>query len=208
MTPDGERQIINFLLPGSFFCLDAEVLENADYTVTSLTPAVYAICDVKTMLAMRQQFPQLSAAVNWADKRETTIMMEHMVSLGQRSAGKAVAHLLLELHSRLDMRGMDGNGQFTMPLTQETIGSALGLTAVHVNRMLRKLENQGLITIDHHSPRQVKLLDIDALKEITGFDSDYLNFTNIPKRTKAAFASLDSAGNSLPSMSRTKHSKH
>ncbi len=190
MTSNGERQIINFILPGSFFCLDAEVLERSDYTVTSLTPAVYAICDVRIMLAMAQQLPQLAAGVNWTEKRETAIMMEHMVSLGQRSADEAVAHLLLELYSRVGMCGIEGNGEMAMPLTQEVIGDALGLTAVHVNRMLRRLENKGLISVCYNSPRKVKLLDIEVLKKIAGFDGDYLNFTHIPRRTSAALASL------------------
>ena len=88
MTSDGERQIISFILPGSFFCLGSEVLERCDYTITSLTPAVYAICDVKGMLAMRQQFPQLAIAVSWIEKHENAIMMEHMISLG-RQIGRA-----------------------------------------------------------------------------------------------------------------------
>jgi len=192
MTPEGERQIINFVLPGSFVCLDAAVLERSDYTLTSLTPAVYGICDVRSIMVMAQQFPALATAVEWADKREESIMMEHMVSLGQRSAHESVAHLFLELYRRLELRGMEEHESYFMPLTQETIGDALGLTAVHVNRMISHLQEEGLIAIDQHSPRHVRILDIDALKQIAGFDGDYLNLTHMPDRTKAALASIKS----------------
>ena len=198
MTSDGECQVINFILPGSFFCFGAEVFERCNYTVTSLTPAVYAICDVKAMMMMRQQFPQLAIAVNWIEKRENAMLIEHMVSLGRRSAEGAVAHLLLELHSRLNMCSTDGNKEFIMPLTQEIMGDALGLTTVHINRMLRRLKNKGLIDIQHHSPCKVKFLNVDALKKIAGFDSDYLNFTQMPHKTRAALASLRSEAPTRP----------
>lgn len=191
MTPEGERQIIDFVLPGNFICLDALVLERSHYTVTSVTPAVYGVCDVKNMLDMAQQFPKLATAVTWAELREETIMMEHMVTLGQRSAHEAVAHLLLELHRRLEIRGMTDNGSYFLPLTQELIGDALGLTAVHVNRMLRRLEREGHITIDHHSPRRVQILDAMALKNIVEFDDNFLDALKMPDRTKAALASLE-----------------
>ena len=200
-TSDGKRQIINFVLPGNFVCLDAEVLEQSDYTLTSVTPVIYGVCNVKSMLEMAQQFPSLAAAVAWAEMREEAIMIEHMVTLGQRSAYEAVAHLLLELHRRLEIRGMVDNGSFFLPLTQELIGEALGLTSIHVNRMLRRLEKEKLVAINHHSPRRIEIMDDAALMKIAGFDEHYLNFTRMPDRTKAALASLES----VPSMKTPNH---
>lgn len=186
MTPDGERQIVTFVLPGSFVCLDALFQETSDYTVTSLTKVVYSACDVQQILAIPQDQPTLATAIEWAEKREEALMMEHIVSLGQRSAYASVAHLVLELHQRLKQLGLNDDGTYALPLTQELIGDALGLTAVHVNRMLRRLEKEGLIQVDHHSQRRVAIKNAEALADVAGFDGEYLEAKHMPERTRAA----------------------
>jgi hypothetical protein len=85
-----------------------------------------------------------------------------------------VSHLLLELFVRLKSTGQTDGQSFAMPLTQELIGDAVGLTAVHVNRTLRALREDRLIEI---SNRCVKIVDFDALALLCDFDRSYLGKT-------------------------------
>ena len=98
-------------------------------------------------------------------------MGEHLIDTARRSAYERVSHLLLELFVRLKSTGQTDGQSFAMPLTQELIGDAAGLIAVHVNRTLRALREDRLIEINN---RCVTIVDFDALPLICDFDRSYL----------------------------------
>ena len=75
---------------------------------------------------------------------------QQVIDIGRRSALERVAHFMLELHERLQIIGMAEGGSFPMPLTQELIGDALGLSVPHVNRTLRQLRADDLLVMEHH----------------------------------------------------------
>ncbi len=106
----------------------------------------------------------------WITARDRTLANEHLTNIGRRVARERVAHLLLELFYRVWLAHPSPHSDgVELPLTQEHIGDALGLTSVHVNRTLRQLREAGLVTISGHN---MQVLDPDMLAEVAGFDSE------------------------------------
>ena len=100
------------------------------------------------------------------------VLREWLVSAGRRKAYGALAHMLCELHARLSRVGLVENDQFELPVTQEEIADALGLSPVHISRMLQRLRKQGLITL---KGRLLSILDGQGLSGAGGFDASYLH---------------------------------
>jgi CRP-like cAMP-binding protein len=116
--------------------------------------------------------PRLALAVFWAASRDDAITIEHLVDIGRRDAAERVAHFLLELGARLSLVGMGDKTGFACPLTQYFVADAIGLSAVHVNRVLRQLREKGLLTFrDGH----VRFDDYDRLVDFAQFDAAYLD---------------------------------
>lgn len=172
LLPDGRRQIINFLIAGDSFGLGSIILNIADHTVATITPAVVSTVTAEDLLTLIRANPKLGAAFLWSAAQEEAILREHIVSVGRRTAYERVAHLLLELMTRLDMVGRVDDRQYELPLSQSLLADALGLSVVHVNRTLRRLQNDRLIRIDS---RQIHIADLEQLKEIADFKRSFLH---------------------------------
>jgi len=110
-----------------------------------------------------QEFPKLACTIFWTTAVEETILSEHIVSLGKRSAYERIAALVIELLNRLQWVGLAQENAYTFPLTQELIADALGLSKIHVNRTLRRLRAAGLVTV---TKRQIVIHDLPALRAI------------------------------------------
>ena len=104
---------------------------------------------------------------------DASIVRTWLTGLGRRTAVSRMAHLLCELHHRLKAVGLVTEARFQLPVTQGDIADALGLSAVHVNRTLKKLRAQRLVSIAGQS---VTITDGDGLGTIAGFDPTYLHF--------------------------------
>jgi CRP-like cAMP-binding protein len=113
----------------------------------------------------------------WFSAREAALYAQHIISAGRRAPLERIAHFILETHARLRAVGHASEKSFEMPLSQESIGDAVGLSTPHVNRMLRELENEGLIARLGH---EIKVLDMAALQILGEFHSLYLDRTPIP----------------------------
>jgi CRP-like cAMP-binding protein len=118
--------------------------------------------------------PRLAMAVLWAASRDEAMVVEHLVDIGRRDAAERTAHFLLELGARLSLVGMGNQSGYACPLTQYHLADALGLSAVHVNRVLRQLREGGMVTFrdgyvafDNHA----------RLSELAGFEPSYLDHT-------------------------------
>jgi CRP-like cAMP-binding protein len=170
--PDGRRQIINFLLPGDAFGVGALVLSRPDHNVSAITPMSLSPLAPEALLGMMREHPRLGAAFLWSAAQEEAVLREHIASIGRRTAYERVAHLLLELMHRLELVGQTDNGQYHLPLSQPLLADALGLSVVHVNRTLRRLQNDGLVSI---SARRMSILDYDALKRVSDFHRGFLH---------------------------------
>jgi CRP-like cAMP-binding protein len=168
---NGDRQIVDFILPGQIFGLQACLFEAALYSTATLTDASVSSVPLDLIDRVFDRNPALAKALLWSAVCEAAIMGEHLIDTARRSAYERVAHLLLELFVRLKAAGRTDGMSFHMPLTQELIGDALGLTNVHVNRTLRSLRQDGLIAMHD---RRVTIRDFDALSLLCDFDKSYL----------------------------------
>lgn len=148
LLDDGSRQILAFLYPGDLIAFPNLVYRAAPETVTALSDASVAPLDRPTFAALMQEHPRLVALMLASQQIERVELTDRLAAVGRTSAKARVAALLLEIRNRL--RVLDGAAvrSFVLGLTQEEIGDATGLTAVHVNRMLRQLEEEGLIARD------------------------------------------------------------
>jgi CRP-like cAMP-binding protein len=171
---NGNRQIVDFILPGQFFGLQACFFKASLYSIAAATAASVSVLPLEVIDEVFDQNPQFAKALFWSAVCEAAIVGEHLIDTARRSAYERVGHLLLELFVRLNSTGQSKERSFILPLTQELIGDAVGLTAVHVNRMLRALREDRLIEI---SNRCVTILDFDALSLACDFDRSYLGDT-------------------------------
>jgi CRP-like cAMP-binding protein len=172
IQPDGTRQIVDFQVPGDFLGLRSVLLRTSDHSFEPIVDIEAAEVLAGDLLEAFAQTPRLAAAILWAASRDEAMVVEHLVGIGRRDADARMAHFLLELGSRLALVGMgDWNG-YDCPLTQYHLADALGLSAVHVNRVLRHLREAGLVTFrDGH----VTFHDLDRLVDFAEFDPAYLD---------------------------------
>jgi CRP-like cAMP-binding protein len=167
LLPDGAtRQIISFPLPGDCVGLRSVLECTSDYSFVALTDATVSSVEAPSLLSVFYEFPRLGAAILWSASRDEAMIVEHLVSIGRRSAIERVAHFFLELAERLCLVGLATGSAFTCPLNQYVLADALGLTAVHVNRVLRHLRERGMLTVKGHN---VVIHDVAALKCLAGY---------------------------------------
>jgi CRP-like cAMP-binding protein len=134
---NGSRQIVDFILPGQIFGLQACLFRRSLYSVATITEASLSSIPLCMIDDALERNPKLSKAMFWSAICEAAILGEHVTNAARRSAYERISHLILELFVRLNAVGLTEGMTSLMPLTQELIGDALGLTTVHVNRTLR-----------------------------------------------------------------------
>ena len=169
---DGRRQVLNIVLPGDFIGFPACFFEAALYTVTALGDALVASIPFAGLFGLFQRRPRLAAMLFCSFSCEAAMYAEHLIDVGRRSARERVAHFLLELLVRLQAIGLADERSYRMPLTQELIGDALGLSVPHVNRTLRQLREDNLVSLDG---QRVVINDIEALAALADFEKGYLS---------------------------------
>jgi CRP-like cAMP-binding protein len=169
-TRGGARQIPTLLVPGSVCNLDNLLLERADFGVRAVTNVTVLMLPRKRALALATEHAGVGRAFIWLAIAEKAILSQWAVGLGRRSALGRLAHLLCELSIRVAPAGAD-DGSFDLPLTQELIADAIGLTPVHVNRTMQHLRTEGFIAT---SGRTITILDFDRLRSVAEFDDGYL----------------------------------
>lgn len=172
LQPDGTRQIVDFQVPGDFLGLRSVLLRTSDHSFEPIGDIEAAEVLAGDLLDAFARTPRLATAILWAVSRDEAMVVEHLVGIGRRGADARMAHFLLELASRLTLVGMGTRDGYDCPLTQYHLADALGLSAVHVNRVLRQLRERGLATF---RDGRVTLHDHLGLVELAGFDPAYLD---------------------------------
>ena len=170
--PDGRRQIFGFLIPGDLIGLRASLLEFADDTVEALTDCQISSFSFERLYDACRRHPRLMIALMWSAAREQAMLTEQIMRIGRRTAMERIAHFFLELLRRLQLVDEAGRQSLELPLTQDLIADALGLSAVHVNRTLQKLRKRGLIEL---GDGRLTISSIDALARLADFDEAYLD---------------------------------
>ncbi|MBB4097116.1 Crp/Fnr family transcriptional regulator [Sphingomonas kyeonggiensis] len=168
---DGQRQITHIHVPGDFADLHGYTLGYLDHNLITLTPCRIARAPHTGLLAITNRFPHLTRAFWFSTNLDASIHREWEVSLGRRKAIERAAHLLCELQSRLLVVGAAEGDSFRLPITQNQFAECLGLTGVHVNRVLRELREAGLA--DFRGGR-VTIHDRPGLEGLAEFDPLYL----------------------------------
>jgi CRP-like cAMP-binding protein len=169
---DGRRQIVNIVLPGDVVGVLSSFTETALYSTKALTEVTVAVVPFSRLNSLFETHPKLVTKIFWGMCCESTIYAEHLVDLGRRSALERVAHFLLELLTRLQAVGLADGESFKIPLTQELIADALGLSIPHVNRVLRRLREDELVVVED---QRVTIRDIESLSELADFEPSYLS---------------------------------
>jgi CRP-like cAMP-binding protein len=168
---DGRRQISRLFLPGDFIGLNAALLGLPEQPIAALSEMRLARVDAARLLESLQNRRGLWLAFLWSDTRDRFIAEERVASVGRRSAYERLAHILVELYHRLELTGNAAEGRFTLPLTQDHLADLLGLTSIHINRVLRRLKRDNLISVEG---RVIALLSPERLHCIADYDPRYL----------------------------------
>jgi CRP-like cAMP-binding protein len=170
-TSSGKRQIINFSLPGDFIGFQANGNGKIIHSAVSLTNATLCAFPRAKVKQMFQEQPMLTTQLSLMESRDLTLCQHHLMSAGRKDSHESVAFLLLELFHRAKKRIPHAydkeKNTIAFPLTQEEIGDAVGITNVHVNRIIREFMRDGLIHCQH---RKLTILNDDKLSEIGDFD--------------------------------------
>ncbi|HEY1541562.1 MAG TPA: Crp/Fnr family transcriptional regulator [Xanthobacteraceae bacterium] len=168
---DGRRQILSFIVPGDFCDLSAVVEGWMDHAISTLGACTVAIIEHEGLDRLIHSSPSIREAL-WRDTlREAAIHRAWVSNLGRRSAYERLAYLFCEIAVRLESVGMKRTSGYDFTATQTDIGDALGLSAVHVNRMLQQLRYRKLIT---YGGNTFAIHDWERLAETAGFSAAYL----------------------------------
>lgn len=168
---DGRRQILSFLLPGDFCDLSGFVDGGMDHAVGTLGPCTVAAIEHDALQRLINSSPSIRNALWRETLREAAIYRAWISSIGRRSAYERLAHLFCEIAVRLESVGMKRRAGYDFMVTQVDLGDALGLSVVHVNRMLQQLRYENLIT---YRGNTFAIHDWGRLTEIAGFNPGYL----------------------------------
>jgi CRP-like cAMP-binding protein len=172
LLPDGERQIMAFLIPGDLCDAEVFILEEMDHSVYALTPTTCAIIRADTMRSLLREVSRMSEALWWGTMTDLAVLRERVVDLGRRDARERLAHLIYEMLVRYRVVGETSDDTMPWPITQDELADAVGLTPIHVNRTLKELRDEGLIDFDR---RELKVLDRLRLREVGKFNPNYLH---------------------------------
>jgi CRP-like cAMP-binding protein len=173
LVATGHRQIMAIHMKGECVDLQNSLLEVADHSVQMLTAGKVAMIPRREVIRLTLERPRIAHAM-WIDTLvDGSIFREWIANVGRRDARTRVAHLLCEFSLRLKSAGLGDDTGYELPMTQEQLADATGLTAVHVNRTLRLLDKEGLI--GRAGARAIYIPDWRKLADAGDFDSNYLH---------------------------------
>lgn len=173
-TSEGGRQIVSFHLPGDILDAQHLLFAVADHNVQTITEATWATVPTDALRKVAQGSTAITEAL-WRDTLvDASVFREWVLNVGRRDAKSRVAHMLCEFAMRREAAGLGSPECFELPMSQEQIADATGLTPVHVNRMLHALSDDGIIARDK---RRVDILDWKRMRRVADFDPMYLHGT-------------------------------
>jgi CRP-like cAMP-binding protein len=143
----------------------------------ALTPCVIAVVPHERLTRLTEESPHLTRLYWFSTNLDAAVHREWEVSLGRRSAHARIAHLFCEMKARLDLVGLADAHGFAFPLTQIDLAECVGLTSVHVNRVLKDLREEGLAQF---RSGRVSISDVPRLRRLAEFDDAYLYLDRLP----------------------------
>ena len=172
LTGSGGRQIMSIHMKGDIVDLQNSLLRSAEHNVQTLNDVEAAFIPIAAIEEIAVGRPNLGKAMWNETLVDGAIFREWTLNIGRRDARTRMGHMLCEFALRLETVGLGEQCQYELPMTQEQLADALGLTSVHVNRTLKTLAAEGLI---ERTNRSVRIPDWKKLAEIADFDSRYLH---------------------------------
>jgi CRP-like cAMP-binding protein len=175
---DGQRQIMELHVAGDFVDLHGFLLKKLDHNVGAMTPIRVAIFPHDALRVITETHPHLGRMLWFSTLLDAAIHREKILSIGRRSAVARIAHIFCELFVRLQIVGLASDTGYALPLTQADLADVTGLTSVHVNRMLKKLRDENLLTF---RGGEVVILDWERLQRLAEFEPTYLHLERRPR---------------------------
>lgn len=172
LTGEGARQIMAINIPGEAVDFQNMFLEESDHNIQMLTRGVVAEIAREPLETLVLESPNVGRAILAFTLVEASIFREWVLNIGRRDARSRIAHLLCEFAYRMSAQGLSPSGIYELPMTQEQLADATGLTPVHVNRVLQALQRDGLMERDR---RIIRFVNWDRMREVADFNARYLH---------------------------------
>jgi CRP-like cAMP-binding protein len=176
-TIAGKRQILSIHVPGDIPDLQSLYLEKMDHDFSTLNEATVGFISHASLRGLLRQRIRIGEALWRETLIDAAIFREWIVNVGQRPGPVRLAHLLLEMKQRLAVIGGVNGASFELPMNQQELADALGITAVHVSRVMKELRERGLVDFQRHL---VVIRDEQRLRELGDFDPIYLHENSGP----------------------------
>ncbi|MGV8950875.1 MAG: Crp/Fnr family transcriptional regulator [Cypionkella sp.] len=178
LLSSGERQLTAIHLPGDFVDLHSLLLKEMDHSVGALTHVTIVAFPHERLVGVTERFPHLTRMLWLSTLLDGSLHREWLVGMGRLSAPQRTAHLICELYRRLEALGLAEGHRFSLPITQAALADAVGISSVHINRVLQEMRQQNLIA---WSGGVMEILDWDALVAEADFDERYLHLVREPR---------------------------
>jgi CRP-like cAMP-binding protein len=144
---DGRRQILNFSLPGDLIGLQASLFGKSLFGAVALTDVELCVIPRRRLLNLFERMPEIAYDVTWLGSRSESLVEENLLTVGRRSAAERITAMIATLYKRAEALGLVVDGALELPLTQQHIADALGLSLVHTNKTLARLRSQKLFSL-------------------------------------------------------------
>lgn len=174
---DGYRQLLSYQVPGDFVDLHGFATRYIDHDIAAISDATVAFVPHERLEAILAERPHLTRQLWFSTMLDAAMHREWVFRIGRLDAIGRLAHFLCETHCRMTAVGRTDGGSFDLPMTQQDLGEAVGLTSVHVNRVIRRLREEGLVIV---SRGKVEIRDLGRLARLGEFDHDYLYLESGP----------------------------
>ena len=171
VVPGGGRQIVGLMMPGDACNVHIGLLAKMDHSIQTITNAQVAMISRDAMVGLMAQ-AGIARALYTAQLIDQGTLRAWIASMGRRDSLERIAHLLLELHRRATDVGLANGDAMSLPLSQAVLADALGLTSVHLNRMLKELRRSGAITLERGV---LTIADSATMIRFAGVADNYLH---------------------------------
>jgi CRP-like cAMP-binding protein len=174
---DGYRQLLSYQIPGDFVDLHGFPTRYIDHDIAAISESTIALIPHDRLEAIMAERPHLARQLWFSTMLDAAMHREWIFRIGRLDAIGRLAHFLCETCCRMEAVGRVRDGAFELPMTQQDLGEAVGLTSVHVNRVIRRLREEGLATVGRG---RAEIHNFQQLARLGEFESDYLYLSDGP----------------------------
>jgi CRP-like cAMP-binding protein len=165
--PDGRRQILNYALPSDLIGLQGSVNDEMQHSVEALTDVTLCVFPREKLWDLYSNHPTLAFDITWIAAREEQMLDEGLLSVGRRTAIERLAYLLLTMFQRAEEVGLTKGNSIQFPFTQQHVADTLGLSLVHTNKTLQRLNATKTM---RWKERRFEILDRKALAKLARYE--------------------------------------